>query len=550
MVKQRDIAELREAVRSSGFTPSVRDVDTLVELFADPDEAVAHAAELAVVRAGTSTGPPVVARLLARLVGAGPLERARGLRALGRLSPTDAAAARWVVAGLGDGDDRVKRAAAHALGRLGQSEAAPDIAAAILRAWDDVPDLPLARALAEAMGKLGLVDARARLEAVDGCADGGGSDRELARVARKALAMLRRDDSRGEASTIDGDRSGDFDVDLVLLCRAGLEGMVAEELREKCSGAREARPGPDGSGQVTAVWRGAPASLFAVRTMLGFGFALPTERFPSDADVTDACARALTSKVATRIVEEWTLGAVRYRLGWDGQGHRRGATWSVVHAVAERHPRWVNDPTESTWEVRVRVADGAVRALLVPHKLTDPRFAYRLRDVPAASHPTLAAALVRASRPGPDDVVWDPFAGSGTELIERARAGSYLRLVGSDLDESALSAARANVGSAAIADVTLEIGDATRHAPPGVTRIVTNPPMGRRVARDGSLADLLDAFIDHVARVLPAGGRLAWLSPLGGRTAARAEASGLRVVLRHSVDMGGFHSELQVAERG
>jgi uncharacterized protein with von Willebrand factor type A (vWA) domain len=74
--------------------------------------------------------------------------------------------------------------------------------------------------------------------------------------------------------------------------------------------------------------------------------------------------------------------------------------------------------------------------------------------------------------------------------------------------------------------------------------------MGRRVARDGSLGALLDQFTDHAARVLSPGGRLVWLSPLAGQTAARAEANGLRVTLRQTVDMGGFHAEMQVWEKG
>ena len=149
----------------------------------------------------------------------------------------------------------------------------------------------------------------------------------------------------------------------------------------------------------------------------------------------------------------------------------------------------------------------------------------------------------------PGDVVWDPFVGSASELIERAKAGPYRALVGSDLDGDALSAARVNAEAAGVTDLSLSSHDATQHAPPGVTRIITNPPMGRRVARDGSLAELLDRFTDHAARVLLPGGRLTWLSPLPGRTAARAEANALSVVLRQSVDMGGFHAELQAWEK-
>jgi tRNA G10 N-methylase Trm11 len=215
----------------------------------------------------------------------------------------------------------------------------------------------------------------------------------------------------------------------------------------------------------------------------------------------------------------------------------------------------VNDPSESTWEISIQVEKGTstawtLCATLVPRKLADPRFTYRVRDVPAASHPTIAAALVRASGVRADDVVWDPFVGSGSELVERARAGPCLAQFGSDIEVAALEAARTNLEAAKVQGVTLTIGDATSYAPPRVNRIITNPPMGRRVARDGSLAELLDRFTDHVAGVLRPGGSLTWLSPMGGRTAERAETRGFRVTMRQVVDLGGFGAELQVWTKG
>jgi 23S rRNA G2445 N2-methylase RlmL len=543
MPKQRDAATLRESIRSSGFTPGTRDVDGLVELLGDEDEVVVRDAERALTRPGT--GPTLVPRLLAKLEGASPRARALGFRVVGRLAPTDAEAARALIVALADGDARVQRGAAHALGRLHESEGKSEIAAALLGAWDDAPELPLAKAIAEALGKLGVVAARDRLESVR---DG---DAELARIAAKALAMLGRDASRGEESTINGERAAELDVNVVFFCRPGLEAIVESEVRERCPSARSIRRGPPGSGRVMAVWRGAPSALFAVRTMLTFSFALPPEPLANAADEADACVRALTSDTARRILEAWTTGAVRYRLDWRGEGHGRAATWRVVHAVAEHAGAraWINDPTASTWQFSLSVAEGALHVLLTPRKLPDPRFVYRIRDVPAASHPTVAAALVRASRLTADDVVWDPFVGSGSELVERARAAPYRALIGSDLDSEALAAARTNIDAAGIQDVTLAHGDATLYTPSGVTRIVTNPPMGRRVARDGSLAELLDRFTDHAAKVLAPGGRLTWLSPLAGRTAARAESNGLHVVLRETVDMGGFHAELQAWEK-
>jgi 23S rRNA G2445 N2-methylase RlmL len=182
---------------------------------------------------------------------------------------------------------------------------------------------------------------------------------------------------------------------------------------------------------------------------------------------------------------------------------------------------------------------------LSPRGLDDPRFTYRVRDVAGASHPPLAAALVRAAGVREDDVVWDPFMGSGVELVERARAGRYARLAGSDTSPRALDAARANFAAAGLDGVRVELADALTHAPPGTTLILTNPPMGRRLLRDGSLGTLLDGFIDHASAILPAGGRLAWLSPLGARTRKRAALRGLVVALDEVVDMGGFPAHLQ-----
>ena len=140
---------------------------------------------------------------------------------------------------------------------------------------------------------------------------------------------------------------------------------------------------------------------------------------------------------------------------------------------------------------------------------------------------------------------WGPGPSSSNARAPGAIAGSS----DTDLDLGAITVARGNVAAAGIDGVIFQIADATLHAPAGVTRIVTNPPMGRRVARDGSLADLFDRFTDHAASVLLPGGRLTWLSPLGGRTAARAEARGLRVALRKPVDMGGFFAELQAWDK-
>jgi 23S rRNA G2445 N2-methylase RlmL len=182
--------------------------------------------------------------------------------------------------------------------------------------------------------------------------------------------------------------------------------------------------------------------------------------------------------------------------------------------------------------------------VIEPRAVVDPRFSWRHGDVPAASHPTIAAALARVAGVRDDDVVWDPFAGSGAELVERALLGPYRALVGGDVDPRALDAARANLAAAGLT-AHLEQRDVLAPAPEGVTLVITNPPMGRRAARSPGLDALLDRFVAHAAAALPARGRLVWLAPWPKRSRAAAAAAGLVLDGSRMVDMGGFEAELQ-----
>src|ERR1019366_2873985 len=204
----------------------------------------------------------------------------------------------------------------------------------------------------------------------------------------------------------------------------------------------------------------------------------------------------------------------------------------TARAIAARAPEFVNDPTESTWELIVtrdlssdsRDA-GAVDLAIEPRGIVDPRFTWRRGDLRAASHPTLAAALARVAGVRDDDVVWDPFAGSGAELVERALLGPYRTLVGGDIDAQALEVARENLAAAGLT-ARLEERDVLAAAPEGVTLVITNPPMGRRAARSPGLDALLDRFVGHAAAPLAPGGRLVWLAPWPQRSrpgAARSE---------------------------
>jgi 23S rRNA G2445 N2-methylase RlmL len=516
---------LELAVRDPGFTPSVRDVDALVELLLD-DELVKYA-ERAIARVGRA-GLGVLRQRFA--VATGPV-RARVLKAIGRLAEDDDARS-VLVAALNDADPKTRRNAVIALGHV-RAEGVED---ALLAVWRQDGRVEMQRSIAASLGKVGTAKSLALLGEASRA-----DDPELARIAERARMMVERTESRPQRGRLDADRTPSGPVPIEVLARAGLERMLAEELAavQGVVGVVVAEPG-----LVRAQLTGAMRAVFAARTMLSFRFPLPELEIEGSEPTEEAIARSVTGVQATRIFSTWTEGAVRYRIAWREGGHKRAASWQTARAIARRAPAVVNDPTASLWELEIGTRARLVEVAIAPRALDDPRFSWRRRDVPAASHPTIAAALARAAGARPDDIVWDPFVGSGAELVERALAGRYLSLWGSDLDAGALAAARENLDAAGVS-ARLDRVDALVHAPPGVTLIITNPPMGRRAARSPDLSDTLDRFVGHAAAVLVPGGRLVWISPSPRRARAAAESAGLTLEWACIVDMGGFDGEMQ-----
>jgi precorrin-6B methylase 2 len=512
-------------VRDPGFTPRVRDLDALIDLLAD-DDAEKHA-ERAIVRLGAVA----LDGLRARFEASRPPLRARVLRVLGRLASEGPARA-TLVAALADADAKTRRNAAIALGHA----PGDGVEEALLGAWESDPRPEMRRSVAASLGKVGSAGALPVLREA-----ARSEDAELARIGQRAVMMLERTESRAERGSIDASRAPGEPVAIVALARRGLTDLLADELG-RIAGVSGVRA--DGPEQVRARLAGPMAALFAARTMLELRFPLPAESLREGDAVEDAIARAVTGDVARAVLGTWTVGAPRYRLAWAAGGHKRAATWSAASAIARRWPELVNDPTASLWEALVETRGPFVEVSLSPRAVDDPRFAWRQRDVPAASHPTIAAALARVAGARDDDVVWDPFVGSGAELVERALLGKHRALHGSDLEPRALEAARANLGAAGF-HADLRQGDALDLAPAGVTLIITNPPMGRRIAWSSGLPITLDRFVAHAAEVLEPGGRLVWIAPWPERSRAAGLAAGLRLDRARMVDMGGFDAEMQ-----
>jgi precorrin-6B methylase 2 len=544
-----------EALADPGFTPRAGDVSALLDRVAAGGD-LGRAAGAALLRIQSSIAEQLAARLspgaATSLV---ELAAPVALRAVGSASDVDRLAAALCDLLAPGGPTAERRAAANALGKMLGASAVRDAlgeagidrcAAALMRALgDDGGDPAARRVTARALAAAGTAAARRALEGLDPAAD--------AAIARAQL-LSRRDAARaaGPAAPPRLEARAGGVVFARLACRRGLEPIVVTQL------------GPGRRSHVTRPGRvdleldePPEAALAAARSALSIAFPLaPVAVASCEVDeIASAVERALTSPQAGRVLDAFARPPLRFRIAFaDGRKHRALA-WGIAERM-DRGGRFQNDTRDAPWEVVVGLppddergtATAARRFLTVElrPRVEDTRFPWRAADVPAASHPTVAAAIAHVGGAREDDVVWDPFVGSAGELCERWRLGPAARLVGTDVDEDALAAAARNLAAAG-APAELVRTDARDHAPsPRATLILSNPPMGRRVLRsEGDARGVLVEVMARTRTTLAPGGRLVWTSAHPEDTRAAGRAAGLRLSEAWIVDLGGFDVELQ-----
>jgi 23S rRNA G2445 N2-methylase RlmL len=263
-------------------------------------------------------------------------------------------------------------------------------------------------------------------------------------------------------------------------------------------------------------------------------------------------APVIASSLSRRILEAFTRGTIRYRLNFADRGHQRSAVRLLAARVYALCPEMLNDARNVTWTVDIYGEGRGRRVELRPNMTPDPRFIYRRQDVPAASHPPLVACMARLAGRAEHEIVWDPFCGSGLELIERALLGGVERIHGTDRSAAAIAIARNNLAAANVDPLSIELSccdfrDFAAGAglgPGRVSLIITNPPMGRRVPiRD--LPGLIGDLFTVAATVLRPGGRLVLANPLSIERPHPA----LQLRFRQTVDFGGFDCRLEMYQK-
>jgi len=510
----------------SGYTPSRHEIAEALAALMQCDEERAAPIERALGRAGVAAAQAARAELDSAATPA----RVRLVRLLARIARESASEELFEALRerLADPEPAVQRAAVIGLGKLRH----PDVESALLVYAAREHALPEFRVLVEALGKAG------GPRAAEWLATRASDEPHTRRLLERAQLMLSRTVSRPEElEPLDLTVPLEGEQTLLLTCRFGLESILRDEVQ--ALGPAESTPGR----VVIPRFTGTLMRALSARTALGVGLELPLDRQHS---LHQAVVQALRGAELFAWMAHVSHGTPRVRLAFLGQGHQRAAIWDLQTLMVREGLPLATDPTHAGWELVIDASNA--RLAVMPKHVQDPRFAWRCRDIPAASHPTIAAALARLGGVRADDVVWDPFVGSGLELVERGLLGDYRVMYGTDVDETALAAAKANLAAAGIKHVTLLNRDATAAPVRDVTLVLTNPPMGARLVRDGSLGDLIEAVLGQGWRVMRPGARWVWLSPMPARTASVAHHLGFDVQRRGLVDLGGLSPELQILQ--
>lgn len=440
----------------------------------------------------------------------------------------------WLLRLLHDPEEKIRRYAMAALSKVG------------VGAKEEAELLELRRTTTsereqKALGQtLDLVGAGATLDAL---ADAGD-------VSPQTLQRVKANVARGETpSSIRMDRElPDFArLRIHLRGRRGLERIVREEVDE--SGRFRVvgvKPG------LVAVTPLAPITLddiFTLRCFGTVGFVLGLVKSADDAERIEALAGTISSPRAQRLLETLTEGAIRYRLEFIAKGHQHAPVRAVADRVFALCPRILNDSRQAPWAIDIHSTAHGESVELRPRFAPDPRQAQRLDDVPAASHPPLAACLARIAGRMENESIWDPFCGSGLELIECARRGGVRRVFGTDLSADAIDVARRNFAAAPLDPVEThftccdfrDFAAVDELSPRSVTLIISNPPLGRRV-RVPHLRGLFEDLFAVAAEVLQPGGRLVFTNPFR----MESPQPSLQLQSRQVADLGGFDCRLEV----
>ena len=167
-----------------------------------------------------------------------------------------------------------------------------------------------------------------------------------------------------------------------------------------------------------------------------------------------------------------------------------------------------NSPSSYEVEVRIVEKDNLCSVFVKLYSFKDNRFGYRKNDLATSINPVTAAIVIKSieKRLRPSAKVIDPFCGTGTMLIERAKLEEYGTLTGVDIFRTAIAAATINSKLANV-DIDLIDEDILEYSnSEPFDELITNMPFDNKSSTHNKYADLYSEFVKKIPRLVRPGG--------------------------------------------
>jgi len=217
---------------------------------------------------------------------------------------------------------------------------------------------------------------------------------------------------------------------------------------------------------------------------------------------------------------------------------KRGETFAVRVKHVKSHARHVDGMAleRKLGEIIINMAENVKVNLQMPHKtfiglLTDDKlvFGLQLSSVPpkpfmdrrpknrpffhpSAMPPKLARCMVNLAKPKAGEVIFDPFCGTGSLLIEAALIGC--RVLGADIQRRMVKGSKANLAFFGIKPEGLIVADAKN---PPLTRIdcvVADPPYGKSATTlKRTTKQIIEECLNAVYNILSRSGHVCMAAP-------------------------------------
>ena len=331
----------------------------------------------------------------------------------------------------------------------------------------------------------------------------------------------------------------------------GLAPFVRDELAERPGVGRIRLDDP--RSEASFRYRGSLRTLFDLRTVLApyrvLSFAVPRPRSLLSSEYLPRIAEAIS--MVRALNPDLPPRAIRI----DAAGSD-SATFGRICSELESLTGLPRDQDDGNCQLRFRPSrtkegwEVLVRLSTRPLSLRQ----WRTGGYPGGLNATIAAAMVRMTRPGPRDRYLNLMCGSGTLLVERMLVAPAARVVGMDYSDAAIVAARKNLRSAGLAGsaqlVSADVRDSGVLGSDTFDVLVSDPPWGDKHGSHQENRELYDALLRRAAELADPGAILVVIThELRLMEALLARSQEWVGEERHQVDAKGHHPHIHALRR-